>query len=151
LLFEIDPRTYKTALDGAKAKKDGAQAQLKLADSEYQRTMDLLRTRAASAYEVEVWAAKKSIALAELSLANSEIERTRLDLEFTKINAPISGKISRALVTKGNLINAGGGDTLLTTIVSVDPIFVYFDVDERSLELYQKRRAKEVGAEAAGK
>jgi RND family efflux transporter MFP subunit len=48
-------------------------------------------------------------------------------------------------VTKGNLVNAGGGDTLLTTIVSVDPIFVYFDVDERSLELYRERRAKELG------
>src|SRR5262249_44863652 len=54
---------------------------------------------------------------------------------------------SRALVTKGNLVNAGGGETLLTTIVSVDPIFVYFDVDERSLELYRERRAREAGAQ----
>ncbi len=97
------------------------------------------------------WTAKKGIALADLALAKVEIDRAKLDVEFTKIKAPITGKISRSLVTKGNLVNAGGGDTLLTTIVAVAPMYVYFDVDERSLELYRERRAKEVGPSADGK
>src|SRR5947209_6901892 len=151
LLFEIDPRTYKTAHDGSIAKKANAQAQLKLADSEYQRVVDLYRRNAAAATEVETWSAKKGVALADVSLAESEIERTKLDVEFTKIKAPITGRISRSQVTKGNLINAGGGDTLLTTIVSVDPIFVYFDVDERSLVLYRERRVKEAPPSEKGK
>src|SRR5206468_9205416 len=85
--------------------------------------------------------------LAEVSQAKAEIERAKLDVTFSTISAPITGKIGRPLVTKGNLINAGGGDTLLTTIVSIDPIYVYFDVDERSLELFRARRAKELGAQ----
>src|SRR5262249_1587965 len=63
----------------------------------------------------------------------------KLNLDFTKIAAPIAGKASRALVSIGNLVNAGGGETLLTTIVSVDPVYVYFDVDERSLLRYRKQ------------
>src|SRR5262249_26105914 len=110
----------------------------------YDRNYDLYRTRAASARDVEVWAAKKGISLAEQSQAEAEIERARLDLEFCKIKAPITGRISRAQVTKGNLVNAGGGDTLLTTIVSIDPIYVYFSVDEKTLKEYRDRRAKQL-------
>src|SRR5262245_682812 len=145
-LFQIDPRTYDAALDVAKAKKANAEANLKLADSEYKRTYDLYRNNAAPARDVEVWAAKKGIALAEVGQAQAEIQRAQLDVDFTKISAPITGKISRPLVTKGNLVNTGGGDTLLTTIVSVDPIYVYFDVDERSLDLYRERRSRRLGA-----
>jgi membrane fusion protein, multidrug efflux system len=148
LLFEIDPRPYKAALDMAEAKKANAEAGLKLAESEYKRNVGLLQSNAASARDVEVWLAKKGISIAEVSQAQAEIERDQLDLDFTKIKAPITGKISRPLVTKGNLVNMGGGDTLLTTIVSVDPMYVYFDVDERSLQLFQERRAKELGANA---
>jgi RND family efflux transporter MFP subunit len=150
-LFDLDPRTYQAALDGAEAKKANAEANLKLAVAEYERTNALYRTNAAAAREVEVWIAKRGIALAEKSLAEADIVRAKLDVEFTKIKAPITGRISRSQVTKGNLINAGGGDTLLTTIVSVDPMYVYFDVDERSLQLYRERRAREVGPDAAGK
>jgi RND family efflux transporter MFP subunit len=151
LLFEIDPRMYKAALDLAMAKKANARANLKLAETEYQRTYELYQKNAASAREVDVWGAKKGIALAEQGSAEAEIDRAKLDVEFTKIKAPITGRISRTQVTKGNLINAGGGDTLLTTIVSVDPMYVYFDVDERSLELYRERRAKEVGPQGKDK
>ena len=70
--------------------------------------------------------------------AQAAVEQAQLDLDFTKIIAPISGKISRTQVTVGNLVNAGGGETLLTTIVSVDPMYVYFDVDERSLLRYRR-------------
>jgi RND family efflux transporter MFP subunit len=151
LLFEIDPRTYQAALDGAEAKKAAAEANLKLANTEYARNYELYRTNAASARDVEVWTAKKGLSKAEMSLAEAEIDRAKLDLEFTKIKAPITGRIGRALVTKGNLINSGGGETLLTTIMSIDPIFVYFDVDEASMKLYRERRAKELGASAKDK
>jgi RND family efflux transporter MFP subunit len=146
LLFEIDPRTYKAALDVAVAKKASAEANLKMAVAEYERSYELYKDNAVSAREVEAWISKRGTAAAEVAASQAEIDRAKLDLEFTKIKAPITGKISRALVTKGNLVNAGGGDTLLTTIVSVDPINVYFDVDERSQQLYQQMRAKEVGA-----
>jgi RND family efflux transporter MFP subunit len=69
-----------------------------------------------------------------------------LDVEFAKVTAPINGRVSRALVTKGNLVNAGGGDaTLLTTIVSLDPIYVYFDIDERALLQYQQAARERAG------
>src|SRR5439155_14008550 len=145
LLFELDPRTYKADLDVAVAKKANATANLKLAESEYERTYGLYEQKAASARDVEVWGAKKGIGLAEVSQAEAEIDRAKLDVRFTQIKAPITGRIGRAQVTKGNLVNAGGGDMLLTTIVSIDPMYVYFDVDERSLALYRERRAKEVG------
>jgi RND family efflux transporter MFP subunit len=146
-LFTIDPRTYKTAVAVAEAKKKNAEASLKLATAEYERTNQLLLTKSVSAREVEVWVAKKGIAIAEVAQADAEIERANLDLEFTDIKAPITGRISRPQVTKGNQVNSGG-DTLLTTIVSVDPVYVYFDVDERSLQLYRERRAKQLGAKA---
>jgi membrane fusion protein, multidrug efflux system len=150
-LFEIDPRPYKAALDVAEAKKANAQSSLKLAETEYDRNYRLFQKGGAAATDVEAWLAKKGIALAEVKQADGEIDKARLDLEFCTIKAPITGKISRTLVTRGNLVNAGGGDTLLTTIVSIDPIYVYFDVDEQSLELYRKRRAKELGEKAQEK
>jgi RND family efflux transporter MFP subunit len=151
VLFDIDPRTYKAVLDAANARKANAEASVKLANAEYDRNYTLFQQNAASAKDVEYWVAKKGEALAQVSLSVADIDRAKLDVEFCTIKAPITGKISRAQVTKGNLINSGGGDTLLTTIVSVDPIYVYFDVDERSLQLYRERRAKEVGAPEEGK
>src|SRR5262249_39774665 len=133
----------------AKAKKANAEANLKLAESETRRNQSLMAVQATAARDLEVWLAKKGIALAEVAQADAEVNRAKLDVEFTKITAPITGRIGRPLVTKGNLINVG--ETLLTTIVSVDPIFVYFDVDERSLELYRERRARELGASAQDK
>jgi RND family efflux transporter MFP subunit len=150
-LFDLDPRTYKAALAVAEARKANAEAQVKLATSEYNKSYRLYQSKGAAASEVDTWAAKRGVALAEKSGAEAEIDRARLDVEFCTIKAPITGKISRPLVTKGNLVNAGGGDTLLTTIVSVDPIHVYFDVDEYALDLYRKRYAKEVGAAGKGK
>jgi multidrug efflux system membrane fusion protein len=147
-LFDIDARTYKTAVDVAVAKKANADASLKFAEAEYQRNLKLAATDAAAARDVESWLARKGIAIAEVQQYEADIKRAKLDVEFTQIKAPITGMISRPLVTKGNLVNTGGGDTLLTTIVSVDPIYVYFDVDENSLKLYQERREKELGKKA---
>ena len=67
-----------------------------------------------------------------------EVERCKLDLEYSRITAPIAGRIGRAMLTEGNLVNAGGSDPLLTTIVAIDPIYVDFNVDERAMQRYQE-------------
>jgi RND family efflux transporter MFP subunit len=143
LLFEIDPRPYKAALDGAQAQRAAADAALELATKEYRRAASLLQSKAASREEVDVWTGKQGVAKAEQLKAEAAVEQAQLDLDFTKIVAPIPGKASRTQVTVGNLVNAGGGDTLLTTIVSVDPMYVYFDVDERALLRYRQTFRKD--------
>jgi RND family efflux transporter MFP subunit len=143
LLFEIDPRPFEADLNSAKAKMAGAEAALELARSEYNRYFRLLQSGSASREEVEVWKAKQSVAAADRVKAKAEIERAELDLEYSRIMAEVAGRISKAELTEGNLVNAGGSDPLLTTIVSVDPIQVYFNVDERSLIGY----AKQLGAQ----
>ena len=137
-LFEIDPRPYKASLDAAEAQKASAEASLALAKAEYDRAYGLVRKNAASREELDVWTAKQATATAERQKALAAVEQAKLDLEYTKIAAPINGKISRSLVDVGNLVNAGGGETLLTTITSVDPMYVYFNVDERSLLRYRR-------------
>jgi RND family efflux transporter MFP subunit len=145
LLFEIDPRPYQAELDAAKAQLAAADGSLELATKEYRRAASLLRSRAASQEEVDVWVGKQAVAKGEQQKAQAAVEQANLNLDFTKVMAPITGKASRALVSVGNLVNAGGGETLLTTIVSVDPVYVYFDVDERSLLRYRKEFSKDKG------
>ncbi len=137
LLFEIDPRTYEADLKAAEGQKASAQSSLQLAEAEYERTLKLIPTKSASQTDLEVWKAKRGIALADITRAEASIRQAQLNLEFAKIKAPIDGHISRPLITEGNLVNTGGGDTLLTTIVTIDPMYVYFDVDERALLRYQ--------------
>jgi RND family efflux transporter MFP subunit len=147
LLFKIDPRPYKAALDAAEAQKAVAEAGLELHKKEYARASSLARTGAASREEVDVWYAKQTASAAERLKAVAAVEAAQLDLDFTKIAAPISGKISRTQVSEGNLVNAGGGETLLTTIVTVDPMYVYFDVPERALLRYRKGKADDKSPE----
>jgi RND family efflux transporter MFP subunit len=143
LLYEIDERPYKEALEGAQAQLAGADAALDLAKKEYARAVSLLRSNAASREEAEVWLGKQGVAKAERLKALAAVEQTKLDLGFTKIVATLQGKISRTQVSVGNLVNAGGGETLLTTITSIDPMYVYFDVDERALLRYRRQFRKE--------
>jgi RND family efflux transporter MFP subunit len=138
LLYEIDPRPYQAVLDSAKAQEKSADASLALAKAEYNRTRQLVSQNAASRQDLDVWTAKQTVASADLLKAQAAVAEAQLDLDFTKITAPFSGKISRTQVDPGNLVNAGGGETLLTTIASVDPMYVYFDVDERALLRYRK-------------
>ncbi len=142
MLLEIDPRPYKAALDGAEAQKAAADASLDLAKKEYDRASSLLRQRAASREEVDVWIGKQAVAKADQLKAQAAVEQAKLDLDFTKVTAAIKGKTSRALVTAGNLVNTAGSETLLTTITSVEPMYVYFDVDERALARYRRQFRK---------
>jgi multidrug efflux system membrane fusion protein len=136
LLFEIDPRTFQNALNAANAKVNRADADLELARKEYARSTILQRDRAASREEVDVNKAKEGVAAAEKVVAQKAVDQATLELEYCRITADIGGRISKAELTEGNLVNAGGSDPLLTSIVSTDPIRIYFNVDERSLQRY---------------
>ena len=143
LLFEIDPRPYEAALEGAEAQKAAAESALKLAQATAERDARLVGTGAVSRQEYDVSLGKQGVSQAEVRKAEAAITQAKLDLGFTKIKAPIKGKISQAQVRVGSLVNAGGGDTLLTTITSVNPIYVNFNVDERALRRYRENFLKD--------
>jgi multidrug efflux system membrane fusion protein len=140
LLFEIDPRPYEAALEAAKAALKSAQASQTLFNAEYKRTAVLVTQRAASREELDVAQGKRDVAAADVGKAQAAVDKAKLDLEYTRVTAPIDGRISQTYVTVGNLINAGGGETLLTTLVRMEPMYVNFDVDERALLRYLEDR-----------
>src|SRR5262249_58539623 len=128
--------------EGDEPQKVAAEAAYKLAQATAERDLKLAATGAVSRQELDVSLGKQGVSQAEVRKAEATIARTKLDLDFTKVTAPITGKIGRAQVDVGNLVNAGGGETLLTTITSVDPIYVYFNVDERALLRYRREFRK---------
>jgi RND family efflux transporter MFP subunit len=134
VLFEIDPRIYRAALDQAKAEVERQKSQRDLDEIEFRRSTALLRRNAVSREELDQAVARRGVSRAGLAAAEAQVEWAELDLGYTKVTAPVSGRASRYVVTVGNLIQAGdqGGGTLLTTIVSVDPMYAYFDVDEHT-------------------
>jgi RND family efflux transporter MFP subunit len=137
LLFVIDPRPYQAEVDRVTAELQLAQARLELAKSDYARAQKLLEFRAISQEEADTRAATERQAQEAVEAARAAVKAAKLNVEFTRVTAPISGRISRRLVTEGNLINGGTAEsTLLTTIVSLDPIYVYFEADERSYLKY---------------
>lgn len=143
-LFVIDQRPFQTALDIATSSQEVAKSTLTFAESEFNRTESLVQkgTLAVSVLDDrrrELRSAQANIRGAEASLA-----RAKLDMEYTVIRAPLSGRIDRRLISVGNLVQAD--QTALTTIVSLDPIDFYFDVDERRLLNYA-RVAREHGSD----
>ena len=142
-LFELDPRPFEADLGREKDQRMVYEAQLVAAQKEEARFRELLGRGGASQSQVDEAEAKSKSLEAELKANDNEIARKALDLEYARITAPISGRVSRAMLTVGNLVNAGGSDPLLTTIVSVDPVYIYFPVDERALQRYQAQRISE--------
>ena len=139
LLFVIDPRPYQAELDRAKAALEQAMARFERTQKDFARAQQLVKSRAMSQEEVDTRSADQREAQEAVQAARAAVDAARLNVEFTQVKAPISGRISRHLVTEGNLINGGTGDsTLLTTIVSLDPIYGYFEVDERSYLKYTR-------------
>jgi RND family efflux transporter MFP subunit len=134
VLFEIDPRTYRALLTQAEGNLGTVQARLARLDLDLARAKRLVGTAAVSREDYDKVAGDRGEALAATAAARAAVERAKLDLEYTKVTAAISGRVSRYVVTVGNLIQAGdqGGGTLLTTLVSVDPMYAYFDVDEHT-------------------
>lgn len=140
LLFVIDSRSFQAAVTQAQGKLAQARSQQALAEQEYARAKVLIdsRTIAQSLYDQRLQA--REAARAEVLSAEGALASARLDLEFTRITAPMSGRISRKLISEGNLVNGGSNDaTLLTTIVSLDPIDIYFDIDEQSYLKYRRQ------------
>ena len=140
LLFQIDPRPYEATLRRAEADLQLAKTRLTLAQKNYARAADLLASHAISQEEADIRQSNLRQAEASVDEAQAVVDSARLDVEFTHITAPVSGRIGRKLVTEGNLITGGVGTqgTLLTTIVSLDPIYVYFDADEGALLKYDR-------------
>lgn len=139
LLFAIDPRPFKAALDEARADLTVTKVRLELATSELNRARKLAAEKLIAAESLDVKVKAKREADAALEAATAAEHAAALNLEFSRIRAPISGRIGRALVTTGNLVSGGGQEpTLLTTIVSVDPVYVYFTADERAVLRYMR-------------
>lgn len=150
LLFEIDPAPYQKALDAANAELRGAEAQLKLADAEYSRARLLLTRSAISPEEVDIRLGNQKVASAAVTSAKAKVERADLDLQYTRIRSPISGRVSRKLMTIGNLVSQGQ-ESVLTTVVAQDPAHLYFTVDERTyLRIDRRSRARAEAGESKG-
>lgn len=133
LLFTIDQRPFQAALKEAEAQVNSAQNRLTLATKELDRSDELAKQGYASKQSLDVKFEGKQSATADLEAAKARLDQAKLDLAYTQIRAPFKGRVSRHMVDIGNLVNGGAsGSTLLTTIVSLDPIYFYFDVDEQT-------------------
>jgi multidrug efflux system membrane fusion protein len=131
LLYVIDPRPYEAALLQARGQFDDAKAKLDLAQRELARAAELVRTNAVSEAVVDQRKQQTETAQAAVLQAEGVMKRAELDVSFTKVTSPIDGRVSRHLVSVGNLVQgAESGSTVLTSIVSMDPIHIYFDMDE---------------------
>lgn len=131
LLYVIDPRQYEAAAEQAQGQLDDAKARVELAQRELDRATTLIRTQAISENIVDQRRQQLAAAQAAVLQADGALKRALLDVEYTKVRAPIEGRISRHLVTVGNLVQGSeSGATLLTSIVTMNPIYVYFDMDE---------------------
>ncbi|WP_285261216.1 efflux RND transporter periplasmic adaptor subunit [Halopseudomonas bauzanensis] len=132
VLFVIDPRPYQARLQLAQAELARMRSQLALASSEAARSAQLWERRAISREEFEQRNAAKTMAQAAVNAAAAALQSAQLDLEYTQVKAPVSGRIGRAEVTLGNLATADA--TLLATLVSVDPLYVYFESDQQTVQ-----------------
>jgi RND family efflux transporter MFP subunit len=134
VLFVIDPRWHQAAFNNLEAEAERAGVQLENARREADRASDLLANKAISTEESDARVARFQEAKAALLAAQAARDSARLDLDYTQVRAPIDGRVSRAFLTAGNYVSGGPGTTsLLTTLVSVNPVYVYADIDEDSL------------------
>jgi membrane fusion protein, multidrug efflux system len=152
LLYVIDPRPYQADFDRAAAEFERMQAQLKLAQIELDRAKDLRAKNTISASEFDQKAATYQGASAAAASAEAAKNSAALNLEFTQIKSPIDGRVSDARITLGNLVQPGAGpESVLTTVVSVDPIYAKVDADENAILKYVKlsEEGKRVSARTA--
>ena len=136
LLYEIDPRPFQADLDMTKGELERLEAQKKLLDIQVDRYQKLALKGAASQQDVDEYMAQQAENIGAIKTAEARIVQAKLNLGFTQITAPITGDISRTLLTVGNLINAD--KTSLTTLVSIDPMYAYFNIEEPTLLRVQK-------------
>lgn len=146
VLFTIDDRTYRAALEQAQANLARAKTQASLAQNEANRTDKLVNTNVVSREEWEQRRSAATQAQADIRAAQAAVDAAQLNLDFTKVTAPIDGRASRALITSGNLVTAGDTASVLTTLVSQKTVYVYFDVDESTYLHYQNLARSGQGA-----
>lgn len=139
LLFEIDSKPYKAQLNFAQAELERAQSKQALARNDLARAEKLLNAKAIASEEYDARQKGLREATAATASAEANVYAARLNLDYTQIRAPISGRIGREMITIGNLINAGADAPAITSIVSTDPIYATIDVDERALLNYRRR------------
>ncbi len=139
LLFVIDQRGYLTELKRAEAELQRTRTKLELAENDLKRAERLRQSKAISDEEYDSRSKGLAESTATLHSAETAVEMAKLNLDFTQVRSPIDGRIGRELITVGNLVNAD--QTLLTTIVSTDPMYVYVDADERSILKYRRLTA----------
>ena len=132
LLFQIDARPFQAEVDRLRAELARAKATAQRADSELQRAERLKAENAISREEHDRRAAFAQESAAQTAAVEASLRLAELNLEFTQVTSPIDGRVGRAIVTEGNLVSSGPGEaTLLTTVVSLDPVYAYFDADEQ--------------------
>jgi RND family efflux transporter MFP subunit len=151
LLFVIDPRPFEIQLQQANAQQQTALAQLDLANKQLARNAELRRSDVVSADVLDQRVQQQRAAQAALEQAKAAIRSAQLNLEFSRITAPITGRISQHRASIGNLISGGpsaGSTTLLTTIVSLDPIYLDFDMSESDFLAYQRFLQSQAGRDA---
>jgi len=142
LLFVIDPRPYKLAVDQSKADLERAKAKLELASLDVQRATPLVRSQTVTEREFETRKANERDAAGQVGSAEAALRQAELNLEWTDVRAPIAGRISDKRVDAGNLVTGGpNGATLLTVIVSIDPIHFVFDGSEADFLRYMRLAA----------
>lgn len=139
LLFTVDPRPFQATLDMTEAQMEQARVKLELTRNEFDRASKLLAAKAISAEDYDTRAKAVREAEAGLQVAEATVEKARLDVEYTQIKAPISGRIGRRLMDVGGLVIGGPmGATLLGSIVRLDPMYCYIDADEMTVLRYQR-------------
>lgn len=147
LLFQIDPRPLQAEVKRLQAQLQQARATQTRLASEARRGERLRASNAISAELADARASAAAEAQAAVAATQAELDNAQLNLGFTRVTAPIDGRVSRAEVTAGNLVNAG--QSLLTTLVSTDRVYAYFDADERAFLKYQEQ-ARQAGGDARG-
>src|SRR5438874_11946828 len=153
LLVQIDPRWHQAEFDRRQAEAEQAKVRLENANREADRAGQLLANKAISTEEADARRSRYDEAKAGLLAAEAARDSAKLDLDYTQVRSPIDGRVSRALLTEGNYVSGiAGAASLLTTIVSVDPVYVYADVDENSLlKFNQLAQAKKLETNGDGK
>ena len=131
LLFQIDPRPFQAEVDRLRAELQRTRTTDRRAKSELERARRLATENAMAGEEVERRISFAEEAVAQIAAVEAALRAAELNLEFTRVVAPISGRVGRAIITEGNLVSSGPGEgTLLATVVSLDPMYAAFDADE---------------------
>lgn len=139
VLFVIDQRPFKIALERSQAQLKQAQAEHQQAQNDFARSKQLFESKAVSAEEFDQRQQTMHAAAARVEAAQSEVDKAALELEFTEVKSPIDGRVSREFVHEGNLISGGTAEaTMLTTITTFDPIYFYFEASEAQYLKYMR-------------